>query len=148
MEHRTLGRTGLQVGFVGLGTEYLINLPRATMASVLERAVEAGVNYVDLLYNHSAFLDDFGPAIAPHREHMVVCVHWGVGERDGQDPVALPLEVARHPVGVVALSGLDADHGDRGGRLQQLAQGRVARVRQIRALFRRHQGIRTNGRVR
>ena len=50
MEQRTLGKTGLEVGVIGLGTEHLEQTPE-TMRAVLGAAIEAGVNYVDLLYD-------------------------------------------------------------------------------------------------
>ena len=39
MEYRTLGRTGLKVGAIGLGTEYLLDQPQETMDAVLRAAV-------------------------------------------------------------------------------------------------------------
>ena len=50
METRTLGRTGLEVGVIGLGTEHL-HTTRQNMDAVLDLAVSAGVNYIDVLYN-------------------------------------------------------------------------------------------------
>ena len=50
METRILGRTGLEVGVIGLGTEHL-TFNRANMDAVLDIAVVAGVNYIDLIYN-------------------------------------------------------------------------------------------------
>ncbi|MHB0874582.1 MAG: 4Fe-4S dicluster domain-containing protein [Anaerolineae bacterium] len=48
MEYRQLGRTGLGVGVIGLGTEHLEQRPEV-MDEVLSLAVDAGSNYVDLL---------------------------------------------------------------------------------------------------
>ena len=48
MEYRKLGRTGLDVSAIGLGTEHL-EQSRETMEAVLDAAVDAGVNYIDLL---------------------------------------------------------------------------------------------------
>jgi predicted aldo/keto reductase-like oxidoreductase len=85
MEHRTLGRTGLDVGIIGLGTEHL-HQRKETMDAVLGMAVEAGVNYVDLLYidPHGAdagFWDSFGPALRRHRAKLILAAHWGGGPR-------------------------------------------------------------------
>jgi predicted aldo/keto reductase-like oxidoreductase len=78
MEYRELGRTGLQVGVVGLGTEHLD--PSAEVRrGVLRTAVEAGVNYVDLLYVGADYWEAFGPVFRPFRERFVVAAHWGGG---------------------------------------------------------------------
>jgi predicted aldo/keto reductase-like oxidoreductase len=85
MEHRTLGRTGLEVGVIGLGTEHLYQ-NKETMDAVLGMAVDAGVNYVDLLYidpngDDARFWDSFGPALRRYRDELVLAVHWGGGPR-------------------------------------------------------------------
>jgi predicted aldo/keto reductase-like oxidoreductase len=81
METRTLGRTGLEAGVIGLGTEHLIARSE-NMDAVLDQAVPAGVNYVDLVYNdpsdaHAEYWEAIGPALRRHRERLVLCLHWG-----------------------------------------------------------------------
>jgi predicted aldo/keto reductase-like oxidoreductase len=81
METRILGQTGLEVGVIGLGTEHLA-FNRETMDAVLDTAVPAGVNYVDLIYNdpldaHADYWEAIRPAIRRHREHLTLCLHWG-----------------------------------------------------------------------
>ena len=66
METRTLGRTDLEVGMIGLGTEHL-TANRENMDAVLDLAVPAGVNYFDLVYNgpsdaHADYWEAIGPA--------------------------------------------------------------------------------------
>ena len=65
METRILGRTGLEVGVIGLGTEHL-TFNRANMDAVLDIAVVAGVNYIDLIYNDPSDAHaDYWKAISP-----------------------------------------------------------------------------------
>jgi len=81
MEIRILGRTGLQAGVIGLGVEHL-DVNRENMDAVLDLAVPAGVNYIDLVYNDPAetYADHWkalAPAIRRHREHLLLALHWG-----------------------------------------------------------------------
>ncbi len=81
MQQRILGKTGLAVGVIGLGTEHL-QTDRDTADDVLASAAEAGANYIDLLYchprtRHQAFWEAFGPALTPRRDAFVLAAHWG-----------------------------------------------------------------------
>lgn len=81
MGTRTLGRTGLEVGVIGLGTEHL-SANRENMDAVFDLAVEAGVNYIDLVYNdpldvHADYWEAIAPAIRRHRECLILTLHWG-----------------------------------------------------------------------
>ncbi|UCC65427.1 MAG: aldo/keto reductase [Anaerolineae bacterium] len=80
MEYRKLGRTGLEVSPIGLGTEH-IEQSDEVRGDVLRTAVEAGVNYVDLLYVEPEYWADFGPVLRPYRNKLVLAAHWGSGPR-------------------------------------------------------------------
>jgi len=80
MQYRKLGKTGLEVGAIGLGTEHL-ERSRSTMEDVLRIAVGAGVNYIDLIHWHpelaAAFWDNFAPAVRTWRDKLILAAHWG-----------------------------------------------------------------------
>ncbi|MFH1085433.1 MAG: aldo/keto reductase [Chloroflexota bacterium] len=84
MEQRTLGRTGLRVSAISLGTEYLINQPREHVARVIHAALERGINYFDLFWAQPAFRDNMGAAFKGHRQRALLTAHLGAIEEDGQ----------------------------------------------------------------
>jgi len=84
MEYRTLGRTGLSVSVISLGTEYLLDVPPEQATSVIRRAVEEGINYFDLFYAQPAFRDMMGEAFGGLRDRVLLTAHLGAGEKDGQ----------------------------------------------------------------
>ncbi len=84
MEYRELGRTGLDVGAIGLGTEYLHGQPRETVTAVVAEAAERGVNYIDIIFSFSEYLDNLGTALAGRRDQVILALHLGCAETDGQ----------------------------------------------------------------
>ncbi|MFB3880089.1 MAG: aldo/keto reductase [Armatimonadota bacterium] len=84
MEYRELGRTGLRVSAVGLGTEYLNGQPRDTVKAVVAEAAGRGVNYVDIIFSFADYLDNLGAALAGRRDGLTIALHLGCAETDGQ----------------------------------------------------------------
>ncbi len=84
MNTRTLGGTGLEVGVIGLGTEYLVGQPRDTVVSVVHEAIDQGVNYIDVLFAYTEYLDNMGAALKGKRDQVFITGHLGSAETDGQ----------------------------------------------------------------
>ncbi len=84
MEYRKLGRTGLEVSVIGLGTEYLDRRPRETVVSVVHEAIERGVNYFDLLFAFPEYRDNFGAALKGYRDRVLIAGHLRSAETNGQ----------------------------------------------------------------
>ena len=84
MNYRKLGRTGLEVSEVGLGTEYLNGQPRETVVSTIREAVSNRVNYFDVLFSFPEYLDNLSAGLDGLRERVIIAGHLGCAETDGQ----------------------------------------------------------------
>ena len=84
MYYRTLGRTGLQVSEVSLGTEYLIGKAHNHIVTVIREAIAQSINYFDLFCAEPAFRDAMGEAFAGHRDKVYLAAHLGATVKDGQ----------------------------------------------------------------
>ena len=111
MEYRRLGRTGLEVGAVGLGTEYLNGPPRDTVVSVVAEAVARGVNYVDVIFSFPDYLDGLGAAFRGRRDQFTLALHLGCAETGGQYRRTRDTEECRRNFHD-ALTRLGTDHAD------------------------------------
>ncbi len=96
MEYRTLGKTGLKVCPIGLGTEHLVEVPRETVTSVVHEALDRGVNYIDLFLSLPDYRDNFGAALKERREEAIIAGHLGSAERDGHYFRTRDLHLSEH----------------------------------------------------
>src|SRR5512136_321199 len=84
IEYRKLGRTGLEVSEIGLGTEYLNQQPRRIVTSVVRQAMEQGVNYFDIVFSFPRYLDNLGAALKGYRKRVCLTGHLGSTVKNGQ----------------------------------------------------------------
>lgn len=95
MKNRVLGRTGLQVGEIGLGCEALVELDAAAAQEMLNAAIEAGVNFFDLFAPQPQVRDAFGRAMKGRREKFILQAHLCSAWVDGQYMRTRDIEVVK-----------------------------------------------------
>lgn len=94
MQHRPFGRSGLPIGAVSLGTEYLLDLPQDQISRVMHHSIDRGINYFDIFYAQERFRDAMGIALDGRRDRVMLSAHLGVHEVDGQNAKTRNLAVA------------------------------------------------------
>ncbi len=80
MEHRNLGRSGLKVSAIGLGTHYFGWLhDEPTSVAIIDRALELGINFIDTadVYDMGRSEEFVGKAIRGRREELVIATKFG-----------------------------------------------------------------------
>jgi predicted aldo/keto reductase-like oxidoreductase len=77
MQYNPIGQTGLQVSAIGLGGEHLLRASRETVVEVVHTAMDAGVNYMDLIWAHPSYRDNLAAALQGRRDRAVLVGHLG-----------------------------------------------------------------------
>jgi predicted aldo/keto reductase-like oxidoreductase len=111
---RDLGKTGLRVGEIGLGTEHLGRTKKARQVIVeaVDKAVESGINYFDLIFNFKEYIENYGVAFKEHRDKLVLACHLGSAvTRNEQYFKTRSVEICKK-VFENTLSRLDTDYID------------------------------------
>ena len=70
MYYNNLGNTGIKVSQIGLGTEYLFYQPKKIVIEVIQEAIEAGINYYDILFSVQHYLENLADAFKGYREKI------------------------------------------------------------------------------
>lgn len=83
MQYTNLGSTGLRVSRISLGMEHVVKNLDA-VEPVVDAAVEAGINYFDMMFWTAETKRVAGWALAHHRDRIVIAGHIGCAEQDGQ----------------------------------------------------------------
>ncbi len=84
MNYRTLGRTGLTVSEIGLGSEYFAKQTVEAGVALVNAATGAGVNYFDLFNPEPHVRDVFGIAMQGRRGEFIMQAHLCSAWIDGQ----------------------------------------------------------------
>ena len=84
MQYRTLGRTGIRVGEIGMGCEGLVGQPEAGVFAFVDAMEAAGINCIDLYSPDPAMRCALGKALQGRRERFVLqghlCTVWENGQ--------------------------------------------------------------------
>ena len=84
MKKRILGRTGLEVGNLGLGTEYLVGQDQNVYSECIKICIDSGINYIDVIFAFPDYRDRLGKAMHGLQDRFVIAGHIGCAETDGQ----------------------------------------------------------------
>ncbi|MDD4444944.1 MAG: aldo/keto reductase [Eubacteriales bacterium] len=84
MIYRPLGKTGMSVSIVGLGGEYLEGQDTDAVRQVMDRAIDAGVNILDIFMSEPNVRSNIGAALKGRRDKMFlqgqICSAWVEGQ--------------------------------------------------------------------
>ncbi len=85
MKYRKLGRTDVDISEISLGAEHLENQDPTVVGTVVNHALDQGINYIDLvLYTSPAARDAMGAALRGRRDEIMISAHFGAVSREGQ----------------------------------------------------------------
>ena len=84
MQNRTLGRTGIQVGEIGMGCEGFTGKTTEQVREMVDLMESAGVNCIDLYTPNPQVRSDLGAAMEGRREKFVLQGHICSVWKDGQ----------------------------------------------------------------
>lgn len=84
MNYRKLGRTGLMVSEIGMGSEVLVHATEEFAREMIDCAIANGINYFDLYNAEPQARANLGMAMRGRREKFIVQGHIGSAWIDGQ----------------------------------------------------------------
>ena len=114
MQYRLLGRSGLQVSVIGLGTNQFGNpVDAAGTAEILDAALESGITTIDTadIYGRGLSETYIGPAIKAKRHEWVLMTKFAMSSGDGPNRAGGSRGYIRKAV-EASLKRLDTDYID------------------------------------
>ncbi len=88
MQYRKMGRTGMMVSEISLGCEHLQGKDYALVKTVIDAALDAGINFLDVFMSEPGVRTNIGKALAGRRENVIIQGHIGSCWVDGQYKVS------------------------------------------------------------
>lgn len=85
MQYRRFGRTGEDVSVISLGAEHFVGIETQDVVTVIRKAIDAGINYMDLICGEPEVRDSYGASLADgYRDRVMISGHFGAARKDGQ----------------------------------------------------------------
>ena len=84
MEYRKLPHGGEEFSVIGLGMGSINETPNERIPDVLERALAAGVNYLDICPSEARPLEAYAPFVNEHRDELYLQMHFGADYGSGK----------------------------------------------------------------
>lgn len=91
MEYRKLGRTGMTVSAISLGCEHMQGKDYELIKSVIDAALDEGINYLDVFMSEPEVRSNIGRALAGRRDKVILQGHIGSCWVNGQYKVSRDL---------------------------------------------------------
>ena len=113
MDYRKLGKTGLMVSEIGLGCEGFVDKDEAFCLALMEKAMENGVNIIDIYTSNPDVRRNIGKAIKGRREKMILQSHLCSVWKDGQYKATRQIDEVREGFEEM-MALLDTDYIDIG----------------------------------
>jgi predicted aldo/keto reductase-like oxidoreductase len=95
MEFRRLGKTNVNVGVIGLGTEYIWHDPLEKVEEVVFEAIDGGVNYIDIFMGSPDVRDNLGIVLKKSRKELLIAGHLGCIDIEGQYAKTRDIKISR-----------------------------------------------------
>ena len=92
MQYRTLGRTGMTVSEISLGCEHLQGKDYELIKQVIDAALNAGVNFLDVFMSEPNVRTNIGKALCGRRKQVIIQGHIGSCWVDGQYKVSRDID--------------------------------------------------------
>ena len=77
MEYRPIGKTGMSASIIGLGAEHIDFQPFQTVDTVINTALDQGINIMDLFMPGQEVRENIGRALGKRRDKMLIQGHIG-----------------------------------------------------------------------
>jgi predicted aldo/keto reductase-like oxidoreductase len=75
MKYRPIGKTGMSASVIGLGAEHMDNKPNETAETLINSALEQGINIMDVFMPGRAVRENIGKVLKGRRDKMLIQGH-------------------------------------------------------------------------